>query len=72
MTILVPSFLNESSTFLQVTSETIIAWMSLNLLIKFFPCQWNRLHNNNMPLPLRKVRTNSKIRNRIAWRRFSR
>ena len=30
MTTLVPSFLNGSSTFLQVTRPTIKAWMSLN------------------------------------------
>ena len=30
MTTLVQSFLDESSSFLQVTSPTIMAWMSLN------------------------------------------
>ena len=30
MTTLVPSFLNESSSFLQVTRTTIKAWMTLN------------------------------------------
>ena len=30
MTTLVPSFLNESSLFLQITKKTIKAWMSLN------------------------------------------
>ena len=31
MTTLVPSFLDGSSSFLQVTKPTINAWMSLNL-----------------------------------------
>ena len=31
MTTLVPSFSNESSSFLQVTRSTIKAWMGLNL-----------------------------------------
>ena len=30
MTTQVPSFLNESSSFLQITRTTIKAWMSLN------------------------------------------
>ena len=31
MTILVPSFLDGSSSFLQITRSTIKAWMGLNL-----------------------------------------
>ena len=31
MTTLVPSFFNESSSFLQVTRSTIKAWIGLNL-----------------------------------------
>ena len=34
MTTLVPSFLDESSSFLQVTRPTIKAWMGLNF-VKF-------------------------------------
>ena len=48
MTTLVPSFLNGSSTFLQVTRATIKAWMNLNF------CQIQQLTTELVALECKK------------------